>query len=157
MKKTAVFLFALWMFIFSSNARSQEQRTFETISVPQTQKKAGEESSLSKDEIYRIVETIVKSWNTETFAAHLSPSFYEKDRLLSALATKIPRDAALRLLSVQEIKVLQQETVSGGKGKAFTVSAVIQTSLEFEDPIAGFQKLTGTNRLILKITKGKKK
>ena len=68
----------------------------------------------------------------------------------------VPRDAKLRIQSVQGIQTLQQYIKPGSgtsRGELVSiVSATVRTQLEFNSSTAGFVSRTGTNEFLLEIT-----
>lgn len=111
---------------------------------------------LSRSDVEPMVRKLIEQWNTFGMADTLSDQFYDKSRLLDVMDTGVPRDAKLRIQSIQGIQTLQQyikPDPAGGRGEQISiVSATVRTQLEFNSPTAGFVSLTGTNEFILEIT-----
>jgi hypothetical protein len=111
---------------------------------------------LRRSEIESRLEKIIEQWNNPGMAATLAEEFYDRTRLLDAVNTDIPRDAKLRILSIQSVRTLRQYQVPAMNGEAeinvSIVSATARTQLEFNSP-TGFVRLPGTNEFILRITK----
>jgi len=106
-------------------------------------------------EVEKGVEKIMSAWNTPEMDVKLGSEFYNKDRLLDKLATGVPKDAKLRLLSVQGVQTLNQHIQKNDSGESSLVSmvsATARTQVEYNDPTKGFQRLEGTNEYILKVT-----
>lgn len=148
MRKSLAFLafaFALLQPLFA-----QTTRTFKPI-------KQGEEAQetlpLARADLESLLQDIVSSWNTDHFGEYLSDDFYDRERLLRAINDKVPKDARLRMLALQDVRLLEQKEEE--EETSYIVSASVRTSLEFEDPNEGFQSLEGENELILKISVAK--
>ena len=97
------------------------------------------------------VKELIQAWNNNNLEEVLSEDFYDKDLLLDAMSEKVPRDAELRILSIQGIQTLSQHVEvepSGEKWLVSTVSATVRTQVEFNDPDTGFQRREGTNEYI---------
>jgi hypothetical protein len=100
---------------------------------------------------------IFAKWNTPEFESTLAETFFDRTRLQDALETAVPRDARLRLLSVQGVQTLEQQVLSDATGLPIntvvsTVSATVRLQAEFNDPFRGFQTREGVNELILRVT-----
>jgi hypothetical protein len=106
-------------------------------------------------EVEKAVEKIMGSWNTPDMDNKLAGEFYNKDRLMDTVATGVPKDAKLRLLSVQGVQTLNQHIRKNDSGESLLVSmvsAIARTQVEYNDPTRGFQRLEGMNEYILKVT-----
>ncbi len=107
----------------------------------------------------KVVETklrkIIERWNSPRMAQTMADSFYDKSRLLDAVEANVPRDAQLKLQSIQSVRTVQQymsePSEYGPQTRTSIVSAVAQTQLEFNSP-TGFVRLPGVNEFILRIT-----
>lgn len=146
MRSKQIFLFFLftWTLCFA-----QTTRKF----VPLTEEKKETQplfASVERGAIEKALRSILGSWNTPEFSKYLSQNFYDRERLMRSIEDKVPKDARLRLLALQEVKLLDQKREKNQV--TYIVSANVRTSLEFEDPGKGFQSLVGENELILKIS-----
>ena len=68
------------------------------------------------------------------------------------LAAGVPRDAGLRIVSIQGSQILTQYTMAGPDGQQALysrVSVTVRTQVEYNDAQKGFQRLEGTNDLVL--------
>ncbi len=110
---------------------------------------------LSRQVVEPMVRKVIEQWNTPGMISTLSDQFYDKSRLLDVMDTGVPRDAKLRVQSIQGIQTLQQYINPGAgteRGEMVSiVSATVQTQLEFNSS-NGFTRLPGTNEFILQIT-----
>jgi len=101
------------------------------------------------------VKRLAASWNTPALAARLAPNFYGRDQLLDTLQARVPRNAVLRVLGVQGVQTLEQYVQAEAAGQAVLVSrvsATVHTQVELNDPASGFQRLEGTNEIVLLVT-----
>jgi hypothetical protein len=111
---------------------------------------------VSRAKVEEAVERLLEAWNGSDLASVVGETFYDRSRLLDAVDQVVPRDATLRLLSIQGHETLAQEVrpvpgVPDSLDLWSTVSVTLRTQLEYNDPIAGFQRLEGLNEYILKI------
>lgn len=149
---------ALALALCALPAPAQESRPFNPIPRPGQAASAAARVAPAppaavREAVMKTVNALAEAWNSPDLAKLLSPSFYDRQRLLDALATKVPRDARLRILEVQAIQVLGEFTRpgrDGGRDEVFTrVSVTLRTQVEFTDPVRGFQRLEGLNEAIL--------
>lgn len=150
------------LFAACSLAQAQETRQFNRIAIPDAAQRLppgaralASPQPVSPERIDEAVQAVVTAWNTPKLAPLLADYFYGKSRLLDALNTKVPRDAKLRVLSVQGMQTLLQyvqKNESGVEQLKSRVSVTVRTQVEYNDPQAGFQRLDGTNEVILIIT-----
>ena len=99
--------------------------------------------------VRKAVYAIAKAWNGRRLAPYLNRRrFYDKRRLLDAIARHVPRNAKLRILSVGAITTLNQKAENrGAKGtyRVSTVEATVSLQVEFIQPQVGFRRLRGRN------------
>ncbi len=101
------------------------------------------------------VSRIVEKWNTPEMAETLAEEFYDRTRLLDVVDGGVPRDARLRMQSLQGTQTLQQYHLPDPDGRpkeVSIVSATVRTQLEYNSP-TGFVRLPGTNEFIFKVTR----
>lgn len=118
---------------------------------------------VARENVERAVSDLLKNWNkpgTETESL-LDKDFYDSSRLSDAMDEKVPRDATLRLMSVQGTQTLEQyqRSENGRTIISSVVSVTANTQMEFNDPTKGFRRLEGQNEYIIRIeeyTVGKK-
>lgn len=106
---------------------------------------------VSRELVENAVRKIVQAWNNKNLEEVLGEDFYDRDLLIDAMSEKVPRDAELRILSIQGIQTLSQHVEvdpSGNRWLISTVSATVRTQVEFNDPDRGFQRREGTNEYI---------
>jgi hypothetical protein len=109
---------------------------------------------VERDRVEAAVRQLAQAWNTPALPAYLAPNFYGKERLLDTLASSVPKDARLRVLSIQGVQTLAQyvQARDGGEVMVSRVSVTARTQVEFNDPKAGLKRLDGTNEFILQVT-----
>ncbi len=105
---------------------------------------------LPRETIERAVRQVLEAWNERRLDRVLAKDFRDRERLVDALETKVPRDAKLRLTAVQGWQVLSQ--FRRGATVVSRVSVTVRTQVEFNDPAAGFQARDGTNEFVLTVT-----
>ncbi len=111
---------------------------------------------VSRATVQKVVERLMASWNTTDLARYLGKDFYDKQLLLDSIDSFVPRDARIRILSIQGIQTLQQWKQPHPREPSTAllvsrVSVTVRTQVEFNDPNAGFQSRIGTNDYVLKI------
>lgn len=111
---------------------------------------------LDRGAVESMLGEVLNKWNKPGMSETLAQEFYDSSRLMDAMNTIVPRDATLKLQSIQGIQTLQQYLVPGTDGgqndMISIVSVTARTQVEFEKPGAGFVRLPGVNEYILKIT-----
>ena len=109
---------------------------------------------IAATEIESAVRQIAASWGKSDLEPLLADNFNDKSRLLGSLAADVPRDAGLRVVSIQGSQILTQYTMADTDGQQSLysrVSVTVRTQVEYNDAQKGFQRLDGTNDLILLI------
>ncbi|MDD5611850.1 MAG: hypothetical protein PHF75_02280 [Gallionella sp.] len=123
--------------------------------LAQGQSRPAQIRPVSPERVRQAVDSIAQAWNGEGLPALLDNSFASRDRLLDTMLTVVPRDARLRVTAVQSVATLDQiiETLPGQPPKRIsTVSVLVETQIEFNDPVTGFQRLRGLNEFLLRFT-----
>ncbi|MFK7977680.1 MAG: hypothetical protein AB8C02_16210 [Halioglobus sp.] len=138
--------------------QAREFRSFNPVSaaveLPQGAKPVENLKPVAPELVQKAVAQLMASWATPEMQAYLSKDFYDKDRLEDVIDTLVPRDAKVRILSVQGIQTLQQheEAVPGdpaAKQRVSRVSVVVRTALEYNDSDGVLVQLPGTTEYIL--------
>ena len=111
---------------------------------------------IAREDIEPLVKDMIEKWNTSEMSSILSEQFYDKSRLIDAVDTAVPRDAKLRVQSIQGIQTLGQ-FLKPGQGNERSelisiVSATVRTQLEFNNSSGTFVNRSGTNEFILQVT-----
>ena len=88
------------------------------------------------------IDQVAAAWNSAQLREYLADGFFDRNRLLDTFSEVVPRDARLKVLSVQSVEVLAQYLEDAAPGEpALRVSVVttrVRTQVEFTDPRAGF-------------------
>lgn len=92
--------------------------------------------------VEQAIDAIAAAWNGGTLDPLLADSFINKSRLLDTIAEVVPRDAQLSILGIQAVSTLGQ--YQQNNKVISSVSAVVLSQIEFNDPLTGFQRLEGT-------------
>ena len=149
------------LMITVSTPHAREFRDIHIISAPAL---PGEEASqptqvfqpVDRKVVDEVVRKVFAQYNTLELGENLANEFYDKERLLDAVSEQVPRDAQVRVLSVQGVETFDQEIQpdpSGGLDWLVSVvSVTVRAQMEFNDPTGGFQRREGTNELILRIS-----
>ena len=112
-------------------------------------------SPLPRPLVERAIRNFFDQWNKAGLAEYLSDKFYDKQRLVDQISLSAPRDARIRLLSLQAVATLGQfERPAEGDARILVsrVSAIAQTQVEFTSPVTGFNQLAGTHEYNFTIT-----
>ena len=153
-----------WLAVFSmlalaGPAAAQEFRTMQSIPTPPPVRAAGAGSSAFAPVDPKLIDSAVRGLfearNTPRMRELLGPDFYEAVRLVDTLSTELPRDAVLRVLGIEGFSTLAQTKVKGGPGRpealVSTVSVIVRSQLEFNDPAQGFVRRPGLNEFIFEV------
>ena len=107
-----------------------------------------------RKKVTNAVKQVIDAWNQNQLGDVLDDSFYDRSRLVDAMATDVPRDARLETLSVGDVQTLNSEVVDTPEGRMSrsTVMVSVKTQLTFNDSSKGYQRREGTNTYILTIT-----
>ena len=159
MKKPGFSIGFLVLLLAGAYAQAQEFRMLNRIPTPAAAQRLPPGASIVStprpvpaSDIEAAVRDIAAAWNSPALEPMLAENFYDKSRLVSALAAGVPRDAELRVVSIQGSQVVSQYTLAGADGQRALYSRVavtVRTQVEYNDPQRGFQRLDGTNDLVL--------
>lgn len=115
-------------------------------------------TAVPRDEVERALGTVVAAWNSQALDDRLAAGFYDRTRLLDTLDGVAPRDATLRLQSIQGVQTLAQFAIPApdGRGSRIVsrVSVTARTQLEFRGADGSFVRRDGVNEFLLKLTHG---
>ncbi len=152
-------LLALATLLVALPVQGQEFRQLNRIATPSAAQKLppgarplASPRPVSAERIEGAVKSIAAAWNTQQLGGLLADNFNDKSRLLDSLNAAVPRDATLRLLSIQAAQTLVQYSQTGADGVPATysrVSVTARTQLEYTDGKGAAQRLDGTNEMIL--------
>ncbi|PHS22276.1 MAG: hypothetical protein COA85_11950 [Robiginitomaculum sp.] len=112
---------------------------------------------ITRDVAEKAIGMLVDAWNSNTLQSVLADSFFDKSRLTDAMDTKVPRDAELSVLAIQDVQTLKQKIDDTPDGKVLvsTVSITVRSQLTFNDPDKGYQRREGVNEYIMRIRQKK--
>lgn len=105
---------------------------------------------VERDLVRRAVRQVVDAWNRRRLADVLAPGFYDRERLLRVLETRVPQDARLRLIALRDVVVLDQSIgmphPDGSVPVVSEVLAEVRTQITWNPPtFTGFRKVDGVN------------
>lgn len=127
--------------------------------LPGNAKAVAETQPVDRKIVENAVNKLMAAWNKASLDKFLGDDFYNRTRLIDAIDNKVPRDASLRILTIEGIQTLTQNIQSDTSGKEWivsTVSATVKTQLEFNDATKGFRRREGVNEYIFRIKQEKK-
>ena len=144
---------------------ARQFRSIQTIASPVEQEKLeAREGVIIVEDIHPLtvkqvepaVRELFASWNTNQLMQLMGENFYDSDRVLDAIDTQAPRDAKLRLQSIESLQTLQQyiEPDTDNPGRKQLVSKVTltaRTQLEFQTAQGQFVRRPGRNEYLLNI------
>lgn len=105
-----------------------------------------------REVVEEAVRKIYAAYNTPEFRQYLSERFYDPERLTDAINEKVPREAKLRLISVNSAQTVSQQPAKDEQGRDVLeslVMVVVRAQMEFTTT-AGFQRREGESELILR-------
>ncbi len=116
---------------------------------------AGQLPAFDAGLVRNAVTELAQAWNTGRLSDHLDEGFYNRGRLLDTIASDIPKNAVLRVIAIRNVNVLNSSVSRDRKTqkveRASSVTAIVETQVEFNHPVNGFQRLPGTLELTLKV------
>ena len=153
---------SMWLLVLliTTGVGAGEFRHKQAIPTPQTTPSGGQGEPVihpvDRALVEAAVETVFAKYNTPEFRQVLSKDFFNATRLGDAIAEKVPRDAKLRVLAVQNIQMFEKRRVLSPSGDPafFTsiVSVTVIAQMEFTNTVTGqFVRREGVNELILRI------
>ncbi|ODS30242.1 MAG: hypothetical protein SCARUB_04653 [Candidatus Scalindua rubra] len=142
---------------------AREFRSIKSIptpkALPEKAEAVAEMQPVDRKIVEKAVNKLMGAWNKASLEDFLGEGFFDKSRLVDAIDDKVPRDASLRILSIQGIQTLTQNVQPDASGREWvvsTVSATVKTQLEFNDATRGFQRREGVNEYIFRVRQKKK-
>lgn len=134
-------------------------RIIDPVFVPEADLKAGSfalkpakiKSQVDEAMVIKAVQAIANAWNSGALDPLLDDRFPSKHLLLDTIDEVVPRDATLRITGIRSIGVLGQRYDKLNKQLISTVTATVDTQIEFNDPAQGFIRLDGTNEFVLRV------
>jgi len=149
-----ILIVILAVLALASPLQANESRTFSRIQsaepLPAGATRLNVQQPVSRGLVERAVANIAAQWNTANLEEVLADEFYDAQRLEDTVLGIVPRDAVLRVLSIQGQQVLQQYLLQGNRYSR--VSVTVTTQVEFTDSSGVYQRREGVAEWILKIT-----
>jgi hypothetical protein len=146
-------------------AQGQTFRSIQPIPVPDPQTRAAIQQGqqlrggalpglrqIPRETVEDAVRRIYAAYNTADFRQYLSERFYDPERLVGAIDEKVPREARLRLISVNSAQTVSQQPAKDEQGRDVLESqvlVVVRAQMEFTSP-QGFQRREGESELVLR-------
>jgi len=159
MGKYYIVYIAICLICSTSVARAGELRSIVPILKPYASGAITNTSEkplkpVARKKVANAVKQVIDAWNQNQLGDVLDDSFYDRSRLVDAMATDVPRDARLETLSIGDVQTLNSEVVDTPEGRMSrsTVMVSVKTQLTFNDSSKGYQRREGTNTYILTIT-----
>lgn len=107
---------------------------------------------IPREQVEEAVRRIYAAYNTADFRQYLSERFYDPERLVDAINEKVPREAKLRLLSINSAQTVSQQPAKDEQGRDVLESLVLvvaRAQMEFNS-LQGFQRREGESELVLR-------
>lgn len=152
---------ALLLVLAAGSASAQTFRSLQTIPVPDPETRKALQlrgaapagiRQVPRDVVEEAVHRIYAAYNTPDFRQYLSERFYDPERLVEAIAEKVPREAVLRLVSINSIQTVSQQPAKDELGRETVESlvlVVVRAQMEFTSA-QGFQRREGESELVLR-------
>jgi len=157
---SGMLVFIAFLF-FSGGVQASEFRSFRPILTPAlvsggqgvTGRAVSALKPLSRNMAEKAMSKIIAAWNGNNINSVLGDNFFDKSLLSNAMDSKVPRDARLEVLSIQDTQTLNQQVTDSPSGKLLVsmVSVTAKTQLTFNDPANGYQRREGVNEYIIRI------
>ena len=167
----ALFALTVVALLFSPAAQAQGFRFIQPIMVPDAQLREamakGQQlrggaipglRQVPREVVEEAVRKIYAAYNTPDFQQYLSERFYDPERLVDAINEKVPREAKLRLISVNSAQTVSQQPAKDEQGREVTeslVMVVVRAQMEFTTA-AGFQRREGESEIVLRFREAKR-
>lgn len=138
-----------------NNTQAQHMRQFSMIATPdnaelkQVTRQRVEESGIDPQSLKQAVEKVAQAWSQKDLSNILAADYQQTDRLQESMLFEVPKDAQIQIESIRNIAVIGQQTRQNQS--VLTVSATLQTRIEFHDATNGFISVPGTNELVLEL------
>jgi hypothetical protein len=158
-RATSALLFVLAL--APAAATAQTFRSFQAIPTPDAGTReamrlrgaaAAGIRQVPREVVDEAVHRIYATYNTPDFRQYLSELFYDPERLVEAIAEKVPREAVLRLISINSVQTVSQKPAKDELGRdtiESLVLVVVRAQMEFTST-QGFQRREGESELVLR-------
>lgn len=157
MRRPAPCAVALIALCWLMPAGAAESRRIQPIATPERAGAQGLGAVLRPVAAQRVrdaVETVYARYNRPDFEQVLADGFYERRRLADAIALDVPRDAAMRVLSISNVHAFGQTLhVRPGQPDVLEslLAVTVRAQLEFITDTGTFDRHQGTHELQLRI------
>jgi hypothetical protein len=165
MRAAAAIALAAVVWLCALPARAQTFRSIQPIAVPDAQMREAIRQGLQlrgaaipglqqvpRELVEDAVRRIYAAYNTPDFRPYLSELFYDPDRLAMAIDEKVPKEAKLRLISVNSVQTVSRQPAKDEQGRdtmESRVLVVVRAQMEFTST-QGFQRREGESELVLR-------
>lgn len=161
---TTLLILAGLLLLTAASTQARQFRIIQPIATPENVNDALPDGArpvesvqpVTREQLEPHLRKLFQDWESGQIDEHLAEDFWDSQRLLDTLDVVVPRDANLRLQSIQGIQTLsqymQQDAETGGDERVSIVSATVRTQLEFNTPGGGFIRRPGVNEFILQVT-----
>lgn len=153
MKKLVI---GLAFILLATPAMAQEFRSMKRIAAkgkaPEGATAVASVKPVPRAVIEQGMREIMAAWNKGDTEKYLADNFYDKRRLDDTIGTNMPRDAKVTIQGIQGQQTLEQYQKEGEI--ISRVSVTVRTTIEYNDPITGFQSYPGTTEYILSVKGG---
>ena len=165
MRRTGCLALTAWMLFAAGSASAQTFRQFLPIFVPDPETRQAILQGLQlrgaalpglqqvpRETVEAAVRKIYAAYNTPDFQQYLSERFYDSERLVEAINEKVPREAKLRLITINSAQTVSRRAAQDDEGRDVTESlvlVVVRAQMEFTS-VAGFQRREGEQELLLR-------
>lgn len=154
MRNGLIFMVALLaVLVTADSASTREFRSISAIPratlMPDGATPVREIVPIKRKDVDRAVRDLTSSWNSPQLSNNLGDDFYDRTRLSDNIASLLPRDASLRVLSLQSQQTIGQYVMNGKRVSRLSVT--VQTQIEFNDPVQGFRRFPGTVEMVVSV------
>jgi hypothetical protein len=154
MKRLALLLLLAILSVAALQAQARGFRSIQPIArpgpVPAGATPVTAVQPIDRALVERAVHDVASAWNSGELSGLLADDFASRSRLLDTVAEVVPHDATLTILGIQAVSTLEQYRQADGR-RISTVSAVVRSQIEYNDPVAGFQRREGTGTWFFRV------
>ena len=119
------------------------ERASDAVDIPARGAPLAAPLAVSRLRVDYAMRQVVRTWNREYGGAELSLQFRDRDRLLDALQSRVPREARLTLIGIESSRVLGQAVLD--TRLRTTVAVLARTRIDFVDERGRKQSREGVN------------
>lgn len=103
----------------------------------------------NRDRVTQALESTLAAWGTPELESILSSGYYDANRLQNEIRNRVPTDARLELLRLEDYRIIEDSivtTATNNLARVWLIVANAITQVELNDPIAGFVNVRGRQR-----------